>query len=464
LSFTSVTFLALFLVALGAVQSPLPWRARKGALLVLSYAFYSAWNPPFVVLLWLSTVVDWWCARGIHAAERDGRRKLLLGLSCLVNLGVLASFKYAGFLVENLHFLGLDASVKAPDFALPVGISFYTFQTLSYTIDVYRRRRAPADDPLDFALYVTFFPQLVAGPIVRAEHFLPQLAEAPKAKLTERLGLGLCLVSLGLFEKSVLADGLLAPVAERVFDAGGPVDLASSWAGALAFSGQIFCDFAGYSTIAIGVAAALGFTLPDNFRFPYAAVGFSDFWERWHISLSSWLRDYLYIPLGGSRQGVPRTLMNLVLTMFLGGLWHGASWTFVAWGLLHGAYLVGERLLRQVVPFQLPRLVGALLTFLLVSLAWVFFRAETFSGAFSVLSSMFGAVEPRALALSSRELLTAFTLITLIVAAHHAMGRRDLRVLIERAPPVPRGAAFGLLFVLSLWASGEDRAFLYFQF
>ena len=271
---------------------------------------------------------------------------MYLAVSLVANFGLLGYFKYGTFLLENflavVRSLGWDLTLATPSIILPVGISFYTFQTLSYTLDVYRRKTTPADSFLDYALYVTFFPQLVAGPIIRAVDFLPQ-CRRPKSFHGQAIGWGLCLMLLGLFEKMAVADGLLAPIAEAVYDSPAHLDFVSAWCGTFAFAGQIFLDFAGYSLCAIGAALCLGFGIQDNFRFPYAAAGFSDFWRRWHISLSSWLKDYLYIPLGGNRHGWFRTFASLMITMLLGGLWHGASWTFVVWGGLHGFYLAVER-------------------------------------------------------------------------------------------------------------------------
>jgi D-alanyl-lipoteichoic acid acyltransferase DltB (MBOAT superfamily) len=352
--FNSYTFLMFFVVVLAGYYLTRSWKVRKGILLVASYVFYAAWNPPFVVLLWLSTVVDWLAAKGIHASVSPRRRRLLMAVSLMANFGLLGYFKYAGFMVDNFlllaRALGLHVSLASPNVILPVGISFYTFQTLSYVLDVYRRKIVPERSFLDYALYVTFFPQLVAGPIIRAEDFLPQCTQ-PKACSGNDLGWGLSLMLLGLFEKVAIADGILAPIVESVYDTVGRPDFISAWCGTFAFAGQIFLDFAGYSLVAIGSALCLGFTIQDNFRFPYAAVGFSDFWARWHMSLSSWLRDYLYIPLGGSRKGPFRTFASLMITMLLGGLWHGASWTFVIWGGLHGLYLVLQRGVTRIIPW-----------------------------------------------------------------------------------------------------------------
>jgi alginate O-acetyltransferase complex protein AlgI len=344
--FNSLTFVVFFAVVLGLHSLPLPWRAKKLNLLIASYLFYAAWNPPFVLLLWLSTLVDWFVARALHREQRQIRRRGLLMLSIAVNLGILGYFKYGDFLLENWQLLmtavGIDFRPPPWSIVLPVGISFYTFQTMAYSLDVYLRRAEPSRSFTDFALFVTFFPQLVAGPIVRPTQLIPQFAR-PRRATSDQLIWGLGLITLGLFQKVVVADGLLAPAADKVFGSPEVLLFTDAWLGTLAFSGQIFCDFAGYSTTAIGVALCLGFSLPDNFRFPYAAIGFSDFWRRWHISLSTWLRDYLYVPLGGNRKGALRTYANLMTTMLLGGLWHGASWNFVAWGGLHGLYLAAER-------------------------------------------------------------------------------------------------------------------------
>jgi len=346
--FNSLTFLVFFCVVLGLHQLPLPWRVKKGNLLAASYLFYAAWNPIFVLLLWTSTIVDWFVAKWIVRTDgRAGKRGILL-LSLVVNLGFLGYFKYGTFLLENwaglLKVFGLTYHPLVSPIVLPVGISFYTFETLSYTLEVYRGQVPPWDSFLDFALFVAFFPHLVAGPIVRAADFLPQ-CRTPKRVTAPQLGWGLSLLAFGLFEKVVVADALLAPVADQVYSSWEKAGCFDAWIGTLAFSGQIFFDFAGYSLCAIGAALCLGFVLKDNFHLPYAAIGFSDFWRRWHLSLSTWLRDYLYISLGGNRRGEARTYVNLMLTMLIGGLWHGASWRFVVWGGLHGMYLIVERIL-----------------------------------------------------------------------------------------------------------------------
>jgi len=350
--------------------------------------FYGAWNPPFVLLLIVSSAMDFYLGLKMGAAERPAQRRMWLGVSLVVNLGMLGFFKYGNFLLENFQVLaamgGLQYQPARLDIVLPVGISFYTFQSLTYTLDVYRGHLKPTRSLRDFLFFVAFFPQLVAGPIVRAADFLPQ-CDAPPAPRRGRMQWGLLLMTLGLFQKIVLADALLASASESIFNYGGPLRMLDAWTGVLAFSAQIFFDFAGYSTCAIGAALCLGFSLVDNFRFPYAAIGFSDFWRRWHISLSTLLRDYLYFPLGGNRQGVYRSCVNVMIVMFIGGLWHGAAWTFAVWGLLHGVYLVIERVVSG--PLNQAKwarsflaqlgLVGC--TYVAVCFTWVFFRASDFS-------------------------------------------------------------------------------------
>jgi alginate O-acetyltransferase complex protein AlgI len=471
--FNSYTFIGFFFIVLTGYYLARSWTTRKAILLVASYIFYAAWNPPFVVLLWISTVVDWVVARRIHASQSQRRRKLLVLASLATNLGLLGYFKYGTFLLDNflavVHSLGWDLTLARPSIVLPVGISFYTFQTLSYTLDVYRRNLTPASSFLNYALFVTFFPQLVAGPIVRAADFLP-LCERPKRFSGNALGWGLSLMLLGLFEKIAIADGLLAPITEAVYDASGPVDFVSAWAGTFAFAGQIFFDFAGYSLVAIGAALCLGFPIQDNFRFPYAALGFSDFWGRWHISLSSWLRDYLYIPLGGSRRNPARISVNLMVVMLLGGLWHGAAWTFVIWGALHGLYLALEHGVKRLAPRQwsppaLLRWPLALLTFLLVCVAWVFFRADSVKEAFAIAATLFGFGSNGAgLLLTRTSVAVSLGVTATLLAIHWSMRETTLVRVATRVPWWARSVLLAGLFIGIVGLSGEDHAFIYFQF
>ncbi|WP_232729085.1 MBOAT family protein [Ulvibacter sp. MAR_2010_11] len=438
-------------------------------LLGTSYIFYGLWNPPLIVLLWISTMVDWTTGNRLHKEDSASKRKMWLLLSMVVNLGFLAFFKYGGFLLENfsllVNSLGINYNPAKPDILLPMGISFYTFQTMSYTIDIYNKKIKPAKSFLDFALYVTFFPQLVAGPIVRAKGLLNQFKK-PKKATRDQFIWGAFLLTLGLFQKVVLADTLLAPTADTVFKT--PYGLASidAWSGVLAFSGQIFFDFAGYSTSAIGIAMMLGFFLPHNFLYPYASIGFSDLWRRWHISLSTWLRDYLYIPMGGNQKGLVRTYVFLMITMLLGGLWHGAAWTFVAWGALHGFYLIVERILKNNISIKINRFTGialALLTFICVNIAWVFFRASDFQAAISILASMFSFNSGGTMVIQYLDIYITFIVIGLMFISHWVMRNRTLESqAIKRQPLI--GVVWGVMLVLLFIAQSNGEQFIYFQF
>ncbi|MEZ5278025.1 MAG: MBOAT family O-acyltransferase [Opitutaceae bacterium] len=471
--FNSLTFVVFFAIVLVVHHLPFPWTFKKVNLLVASYIFYAAWNPPFVLLLWLSTVIDFVASKQIAATSRPGVRRSWLVVSVLTNLGLLGLFKYGGFFLENFtaaaSAYGFDYHPAAPSIILPVGISFYTFQTMSYTIDVYRRNTPPARSFLDFALFVTFFPQLVAGPIVRATQLIPQFVREHQATRPQ-LVWGLGLMTWGLFQKVVLADTFLAPTADAVFGSTDPVLGLDAWLGALAFSGQIFFDFAGYSTVAIGSALCLGFSIPENFRYPYAAIGFSDFWRRWHISLSTWLRDYLYIPLGGNRKGSLRTNVNLIVTMLLGGFWHGASWTFVVWGLLHGIYLWVERFLKSVFggreTFARPgaKILIGLLTFVLVVVTWVFFRSHDFATAGGILRSMAGLTPDGVPVLSSINMLKTTVVVLPLVLLQWFLRDSMVEEVIARVPWWLGGLGWAAMLIVIIITQGGGGAFIYFQF
>jgi alginate O-acetyltransferase complex protein AlgI len=471
LTFNSFTFALFFFAVLGLYQLPLSWRSRKGMLLCSSYLFYAAWNPPFVSLLVVSTVVDWIAGKRIYASRGTPRNAWLV-LSLCTNLGILTYFKYSPFLLQSFSELAAGVGIvfepATAGIVLPIGISFYTFQTLSYSIDIYRRRLSPATSFLDYALFVTFFPQLVAGPIVRASQFLPQCVE-PKRADGRQMGWGFILLTLGLFQKTILADQLFAPIADMIYGEPERVSFAAAWLGTLAFSGQIFFDFAGYSSCAIGAALCLGFALPDNFRHPYAAIGFSDFWGRWHMSLSSWLRDYLYIPLGGNRHGRFNQAASLMLTMLIGGLWHGAAWTFMVWGGLHGLYLVAEHLAKETVGqlalwrHRAMQIALALLTFLLVTMTWVFFRAPDFTSAFLFLKAMFGGAEETSPIRPQAYVALAVMFMTLVY--QWKMRQTSIEDVAERLPRWAVALFIGLLLVLmTITHQEETRGFIYFQF
>ena len=472
--FNSLAFIVFFAVVVFIHYLPLAWRIKKINLLLSSYLFYAAWNPPFVILLWISTVVDWFAAGAMNKETRLGRRRVLLGLSLIANLGMLGYFKY-GTLLTNLFSsllaqLGVNYTAPALDITLPVGISFYTFQTLSYTIDVYLKRSKPEKSFLDFALFVTFFPQLVAGPIVRPYQLIPQFKQ-PRTATSQQFVWGLILFTWGLFQKSVLADGILSRVVGDTFNAMKPIAVLDAWLGVFAFSGQIFFDFAGYSLCAIGIALCLGFSIPNNFNSPYAAIGFSDFWNRWHISLSGWLRDYLYIPLGGNRKGARRTYINLSITMLLGGLWHGADWRFLIWGGVHGLYLIIERLLKKW--FDTEKLsanpplaiLGALTTFICVSLTWVFFAANDWSKCLQMFQSLIGmAGEDPLMVISSFHIFMTILITVVMFICHWMMRGTEIEDLANKTPTWLLTLFWTTILFITIMTGGSASAFIYFQF
>lgn len=466
--FNSYTFVVFFALILFLHNLPLSWKTKKVNLLLASYVFYAAWNPPFILLLWLSTVVDFFVGRALYTQENKTKKKLLLVLSLIGNLGMLCFFKYGNFLLENFVLLcnacGLDYHPAEPNIILPAGISFYTFTTLCYTIDMYKRKSEPVKSLLDFSLFVTFFPHLVAGPIVRPPQLVPQFENEHKASQKQFFD-GLLLLTLGLFMKVVLADSMLAETANTVFGFAGTLPMLDAWAGVLAFAGQIFFDFAGYSTCAVGVALCLGFTLPQNFNYPYAAAGFSDFWRRWHITLSSWLRDYLYIPLGGSHHGIAKMYFALMVTMLLGGLWHGASWTFVVWGGLHGIYLVIEKMLRKNTGHKPAgnQYLYVLFTFFMINITWVFFRAETFSQAGDLLSSMFGLADGKPL-LTTLAMIKVGVIIPLTLCCHWFMRHTTVLDQASKLSWPKLGLAWSFLVLVIVFTQESGSSFIYFQF
>lgn len=469
--FNSLSFIVFLVIVLVLYYSKLfNWTNKKRMLLLASYVFYGLWNPPLVILLWISTLVDWQAGKKLAVETNARQRKLWLLLSLAVNLGFLAFFKYRDFLLDNftsvVNTYGYGYEAQPMDIILPMGISFYTFQTMSYTIDMYNRKIEPARTFLDFALYVTFFPQLVAGPIVRAQDLITQFYEEKKATVKQFLW-GTFLLTIGLFQKIVLADTFLADTSDQVFGSQKILDSLDAWTGTLAFSGQIFFDFAGYSTCAIGIALMLGIVLPDNFRYPYASIGFSDFWRRWHITLSTWLRDYLYIPLGGNRHGIVRMYAALMITMLLGGLWHGAAWTFVIWGGLHGLYLIIERILRSRIQIKITAFNGiilALSTYILVNFTWVFFRAREFSVAKNMLSSMLFMNEEGEKIVGTFDVFKVFILIGLLFISHWLMRKTPLREVSLSMSPVTLGIVWAIMLFLIVISQGSGEQFIYFQF
>ena len=469
--FNSFEFWAFFAVVLLGYRAG-GRRAQNRMLLVASYMFYGSWDWRFLSLIVLSTVVDFRIGRLLTDPEASiRRRKVLVSVSVLTNLGLLGTFKYLGFFVDSmaatLEAVGLQANLPSLSIVLPVGISFYTFQTMSYTLDIYRRQLEPTDDFLDFALYVAFFPQLVAGPIERARRLLPQIT-SPRVVRGEDLSIGLYYILFGLFKKVVIADNM-AVIANHVF-AQEPSSLTALEAllGVYAFAFQIYGDFHGYSLIAQGTARCLGIELMDNFRHPYFAASPQEFWRRWHISLSTWLRDYLYIPLGGSRDGVRRTYRNLMTTMVLGGLWHGAAWTFVVWGTVHGGWLalhrfMSERRIEERVDGLVMRFVKVFVTFQVVCVTWLFFRAESVSQALAFLTSLGSSAPITDLVLVGYPLLLLFV-VPMLAYEFWVEKKGDLLAITRRSAPVL--AAFYAVLVLALawFPAPAPSEFIYFQF
>ncbi len=477
--FNSFIFWGFFVLVL-ALYRALPHRGQNHLLLLASYVFYGYWDWRFLSLILFSTVVDYILGARIAATEAHSTRKQLLIVSVVINLGVLGFFKYFGFFVTELNSLlaglGIHSAMPVLRIILPVGISFYTFQSLSYTFDIYRRQTVPANRFSDFALYVSFFPQLVAGPIERSSDLLPQVL-APRRASLACFGEGIYLVLIGLVKKVVIADNM-AVVANSIFSQ--PAEMLSGtevMIGVYAFAFQIYGDFSGYSNIAQGLARMLGFRLSWNFRMPYFAQSPSDFWRRWHISLSTWLRDYLYIPLGGNQGKVSRTYRNLALTMLLGGLWHGAAWTFIFWGAFHGAILIIYRLwpalggevsreappARSVVATKSAAIFRAVIMFHLVCFSWLLFRAQ----GMEQVGGMLGAVVNG----GSLTEFAAFSSIMLVIFAAPLLAyewwleQHDNQLaILERGVVVQALMFLALILALMIFPPLQPQAFIYFQF
>lgn len=397
--FTTIDFIIFFIIVLSAVVIVKKRKFQHIFLLIMSYFFFYYTSNYLIILLIYSTFVDYFIGKLIWKSNNKRHKKTLLLLSLIANLGLLGFFKYADFAILQFNIIGnqlsLNSTIPLLNLVLPIGISFYTFQTISYTVDIYRGKLKPSQSFKEFALFVAFFPQLVAGPIVRASEFLPQLREKIQNNATHyrirqiiiensNLKLGVTLIVIGLFKKMFFADNI-SPLVNEIFSNPFGLESFTIILGTIAFGLQIYGDFSGYSDIAIGAALILGFKLPINFNLPYFAISPSDFWKRWHISLSSWLRDYLYIPLGGNKRGKITTYINLMIVMVLGGLWHGASWNFVVWGMLHGLYLIIHKILVNKFPnlpnyqfFKKPFgiFISIIITQYFIFLAWIAFRVK----------------------------------------------------------------------------------------
>ena len=475
--FPTITFAIFFMIVMPVSWLLMPQRHRwKLFMLGASYYFYGYWNWHFCFLIAASTIVNQFIAVRIHRSDVEKVRKRWLASAVIYNLAVLGYFKYADFFLRSsrdiLDSLGLGIGRTIVGVALPVGISFFSFQALSYCIDVYRHDFEPGS-LINFATYLSFFPHVVAGPIVRGSEFMPQI-DAPKDPRRVDASRAFFLIFLGLFKKVVIANYLATHIVDTVFASPHGRSPLEALVGVYGYAVQIYADFSGYTDMAIGIALLLGFRFPQNFNAPYTARSLQDFWRRWHMTLSRWLRDYVYIPLGGSRGGALRTYRNVFLTFLIGGLWHGADWTFVVWGALHGSYLAAEhfradtrRRLGRPEPRDTVRrrITERVITFHLVCLAWIFFRAESFTSAFKLIGRLFdvGAW------FSGAPLVTIGVLLAIVVglgaqyipsdALERAMAR------FSRMAPVTQGVILGFaLLVTNTMGPRGVAPFIYFRF
>jgi len=468
--FDSPVFIA-FLILVVVVYWKLGWRSQNVFLLAASYFFYGWWDWRFLLLMASSTCIDFLIARKLATLQNPMQRRALLILSLVVNFGFLGFFKYFNFFIQS--FAGMLSSVGFHNvpvsllrILLPPGISFYTFQEVAYIVDVYRGKIKPADSLVDYALFISLFPHLIAGPIQRPNHLLPQV-QRERTMDGDKFFDGLMLVLFGLFQKCVIADNC-ALIANSAFNGNfGAPTLPVVLLGAYAFAWQIYGDFAGYSNIARGAAQLLGFHFMVNFRQPYLATTLQDFWRRWHISLSSWLRDYLYIPLGGNRKGVGRTYGNLLTTMLIGGLWHGANWTFVVWGGIHGGWLALERLFGLASEEEVKSSWGVtwlkrILLFNLVCLTWIFFRATSIHAAFVFLGGLSTlAWQPEYL--TALKFLALFSIPMFLMDLR--MERNGEEYIFQHASPLFRtGLGVSALVAIAFLSANQANTFIYFQF
>jgi alginate O-acetyltransferase complex protein AlgI len=483
--FTSHVFLFYFLPLVLGLYYLLPFRARTALIAVSSYVFYGWANPIWAVIMFFGSSVDYVCGlvllKQSGLPDRDGLppvigrevprtrgMKLVLGVSIVSNLGLLAVFKYTGFVVENVNALGRalglgESALPVLHLALPVGISFYTFKAMSYAIDVYRGEARPMRRFVDYLCFEAFFPDLVAGPIIRYAAIEEQMRV--RQHTLDKFARGVAFFALGMAKKILVANPM-GHVADTAF-AAGALSPGDAWYGLLGYAFQIYFDFSGYSDMAIGLALMMGFVLIQNFDSPYKADSITDFWRRWHISLSTWLRDYLYVPLGGNRRGPGRTYVNLMAVMLLGGLWHGASWNFVLWGAIHGGMLAFERSQGKDSAYRrLPRPARVALTFFVVCISWVFFRAKTLGQALTYLQSLFGLspLGSGADALAGA-MYTRYHMAMFLVAAAIVWGAPSTWAFTSRLTAPRAGAALVLLAaaVLVMWTQSANP-FLYFQF
>jgi len=487
LLFNSIEFPIFFLVVFFLYWKLFGSSYQKQNILLLgsSYFFYGWWDWRFLFLIIISSFVDFFVGKKLEICSIQWQRKGLLLISLIVNLGLLAYFKYFNFFIDSfsdlLNQLGLQANRSSLNIILPVGISFYTFQTLSYTIDIYRKEIKSASNFIAFFTFVAFFPQLVAGPIERAKRLLPQFQKARKFDYQVASN-GSKLILIGFFKKMVVADNA-ARLVDMVYNdpssyTGFPMLVAT-----ILFAFQIYCDFSGYSDIAVGTAKLMGFELINNFNKPYFATSITDFWRRWHISLSTWFRDYVYIPLGGNRTGRLKTFINILTTFIISGLWHGANWTFVVWGAIHGIMLIINRLINdlknrfKIIPFELPRLLRVITTFIFVCFAWVFFRANSLNDAVFILNNMFIDTEHyfdflilstkfRGMGISIEDLFTVIIFIIIIVLIDYFESSNNKFIKeLKNLKLMKWGFYYFILFSTIIWGiQNSADNFIYFQF
>ena len=496
MSFNSIQFGIFLLVVFflyWSLAGPARRELRLNMLLVASYIFYGGWNVRYLTLIVGISLINFFAGLAMKKSRREGIRKLTVAAALIASLGILGLFKYYNFFTSNLNdlfgVLRLDFRAPVSHLLLPVGISFYTFQCLSYAVDVYRRRMEATSSVRDFCLYVAFFPQLVAGPIVRAEHLLPQFRHDPVYD-HDRVMRGLYQVLCGLFKKVVIADGLAVTLVDRTFADPATAPLPLAWAAMFAYPILIYCDFSGYSDVAIGSARMLGFELRPNFNRPYLAENVRDYWRRWHISFSTWLRDYVYVSLGGSRHGPARLYAALIVTMLVGGLWHGAAWTFIVWGAFHGVWMSLTRAFEarygtRSHPGEFKRAIGGgapegwaaadgpppprplwlwtkrLVTLTILSFGLLFFRSKDVATAFRFMAELFTG--PLSLAGMS---VAGLALMGLGYFLHFTpVGWRDkLGDVFVRMPFVLQGASIAFIFALVSLMKEISSPFIYFQF
>ena len=472
LLFNSPLFLGLFLIFYIIYVSTKSQKLelfRKIYLIVFSLFFYYKAGGNYYILLVICAVVTHLLSKKMYDLEKQSSRKLLLALIVIANLGMLSYYKYTNFLIDNINAI-FHGDLSFQNIILPIGISFFVFEAISYAVDLYRREMEPAKSTLDFCFYISFFPKLVAGPIIRAKDFLPQMYK--KLHLTkEEASSAIFLILIGLIKKAVISDYISTNFVDRVFDSPMSYTAFENLMAVYGYTLQIYCDFSGYSDMAIGLSLLMGFKIPPNFLTPYKSQSITEFWRRWHISLSSWLRDYLYISLGGNRKGKVRTYVNLFLTMLIGGLWHGASWKFVMWGGLHGGILVVERFFKQFIKVpdnRLTRIVCIILTFHFVAFCWIFFRAGSFELAADVILNIGNLTfAPHEWLVIIEGYKNVFILIAIGYILHFLPEKfvNSVKAGFNNTPLVLKAGMAGLIFwLIYATMSSGPQPFIYFQF